>query len=62
MKKISGKMQFVGCFLLNAMKNEENFGKNAICWMFLVECDEKCKKISEKNAFCWMFLVERDEK
>jgi hypothetical protein len=44
------------------MKNEENFGKNAICWMFLVECDEKCKKISEKNAFCWMFLVERDEK
>jgi hypothetical protein len=41
MKKIKEKMQFVGYFLLNAMKNEENFGKNAICWMFLVECDEK---------------------
>jgi hypothetical protein len=27
--------------LLNAMKNEENKGKNAIFWMFLVECDEK---------------------
>ncbi len=41
MKKISEKMQFVGCFLLNAMKNEENWGNNAICWMFFVDCDEK---------------------
>jgi hypothetical protein len=35
------KMQFFECFLLNAMKNEEN---NAIFWMFLVECDEKWRK------------------
>jgi hypothetical protein len=41
MKKIWEIMQFVGCFFLNAMKNEENFGKNAICRIFLVECDEK---------------------
>jgi hypothetical protein len=34
-------MIFVGCFLLNAMKNEENKINNAIFWMFLVECDEK---------------------
>jgi hypothetical protein len=32
------------------MKNEENLRKNAICWMILVECDEKCKKISEKKC------------
>jgi hypothetical protein len=37
-------MQFFECFLLNAMKNEENNGKNAIFWMFLVECDEKLRK------------------
>jgi hypothetical protein len=30
--------------LLNAMKNEENKGNNAIFWMFLVECDEKWRK------------------
>jgi hypothetical protein len=41
MKKI---MQFFECFLLNAMKNEENKGKNAIFWMFLVECDKKWRK------------------
>jgi hypothetical protein len=29
---------------LNAMKNEENKGNNAIFWMFLVECDEKWRK------------------
>jgi hypothetical protein len=34
-------MQFFECFLLNAMKNEENKEKNAIFGMFLVECDEK---------------------
>jgi hypothetical protein len=41
MKKISEIIKFVGCFLLNLMKNEVNLGKNAICGMFLVECDEK---------------------
>jgi hypothetical protein len=30
--------------LLNAIKNEENKGNNAIFWMFLVECDEKWRK------------------
>jgi hypothetical protein len=30
MKKIKVKMQFFDCFLLNAMKNEEYKGKNAI--------------------------------
>jgi hypothetical protein len=30
--------------LLNAMKNEENKGNNAMFWMFLVECDEKWRK------------------
>jgi hypothetical protein len=34
-------MQFFECFLLNAMKNEENKGNDAIFLMFLVECDEK---------------------
>jgi hypothetical protein len=38
MKKMKQLMQFFECFLLNAMKNEEN---NAIFWMFLVECNEK---------------------
>jgi hypothetical protein len=38
MKKIKEIMQFFECFLLNAMKNEEN---NAIFLMFIVECDEK---------------------
>jgi hypothetical protein len=27
--------------LLNAMKNEENKGKNASFWLFLVKYDEK---------------------
>jgi hypothetical protein len=30
--------------LLNAMKNEENKGNNAIFGMFLGECDEKWRK------------------
>jgi hypothetical protein len=34
-------MQFLECFLLNAMKNEENKENNAILLIFLVECDEK---------------------
>jgi hypothetical protein len=58
MKKIKEIMQFFECFLLNAMKNEENKGNNAIFWMFLVECDEKWRK----NAIFWMFLVECDKK
>jgi hypothetical protein len=36
-----GKMQFLECFLLKAMKNEESKGNNAIFLMFLVECNEK---------------------
>jgi hypothetical protein len=47
--------------LLNAMKNEENKGNDAIFLMFLVECDEKWRK-KENNAIFWMFLVECDEK
>jgi hypothetical protein len=38
MKKI---FQFFECFLLNAMKNEENKGNNAIFLMFLVVYDGK---------------------
>jgi hypothetical protein len=30
--------------LLNAMKNEENKGNNAIFGMFFVECDKKWRK------------------
>jgi hypothetical protein len=44
MKKIKEIMQIFECFLLNAMKNEENKGNNAIFLMFLVECDEKRRK------------------
>jgi hypothetical protein len=44
-------MQFFECFLMNAMKNEENKGKIAIFWMFLVECDDKRKIISEIMQF-----------
>jgi hypothetical protein len=41
MKKIKAVMQFFECFLLNALKNEENKGNISIFGMFLVECDEK---------------------
>jgi hypothetical protein len=45
-------------FLLNALKNEENKGNNAMFWMFLVKCDEKwrkCKEIMQFfNVSCWM--------
>jgi hypothetical protein len=61
MKKISEKIQFVGCFLLNAMKNEENFGNNLTCWIFLLNA-MKNKENLGNNAICWMFLVECDEK
>jgi hypothetical protein len=40
-RKCKEIMQFFECFLLKAMKNEENKGNNAIFWTFLVECDEK---------------------
>jgi hypothetical protein len=36
MKKIKEIMQFVECFLLNAMKNEGNKGNNAIFECFLL--------------------------
>jgi hypothetical protein len=39
------------------MKNEENKGKHAIFCMFLVECDEKMKKIKEIMQFFECFLV-----
>jgi hypothetical protein len=32
------------CFFLNAMKNEDNVGNDAIFWMFHVECDLKRRK------------------
>jgi hypothetical protein len=35
------KKQFIECFLLNAMENEENKGNNAIFGMFFVKCDKK---------------------
>jgi hypothetical protein len=41
MKKRKEIFIFFECFLLNAMKNEENKGNNAIFLMFLVECDKK---------------------
>jgi hypothetical protein len=44
MKKTKKTMQFFECFLLNAIKNEENKGVNAIFFMFLVKCDEKRRK------------------
>ncbi len=53
-------MQFIGCFLLNAMKNEENFGKNSICWIFLLNAMKNEENLGN-NAICWMFLVECDE-
>jgi hypothetical protein len=47
--------------LLNAMKNEENKGNNAIFWMFLVECDEN-EENKGNNAIFGMCLVKCDEK
>jgi hypothetical protein len=40
-KKIKEIMRFFEFFLLNAMKNEENKGNNAVLIKFFVECDEK---------------------
>ena len=51
-------MQFFECFLLNAMKNEENKGNNAIFECFLLNA----MKNEGNNAIFWMFLVECDEK
>jgi hypothetical protein len=39
-------------FLLNALKNEENKGNNAMFWMFLVKCDEKWRKCKEIMMRC----------
>ncbi len=47
-------MQFFECFLLNAMKNEEN---NAIFWMFLKLIRWKMKKIKEIMHFFECFLL-----
>jgi hypothetical protein len=49
--------------LLNAMKNEENKGKNAIFWMFLVECDEKWRKKEIMQFFeCfWLNAMKNEE-
>jgi hypothetical protein len=57
MKKIKKIMQFLECFLFNAMKNEENTGNNAIFGMFLVECDKKMKKIKEIMQCFECFLL-----
>jgi hypothetical protein len=45
MKKIKEIMQFFECFLLNAMKNEENKGNNAIfkCFLLNVSKNEENK-------------------
>jgi hypothetical protein len=45
MKKIREIMQFFECFLLNAMKNEENKGNNAIfkCFLLNVSKNEENK-------------------
>jgi hypothetical protein len=41
MKKMQGNNAIFLCFLLNAIKNEENKLNNAMFLMFLVECGEK---------------------
>jgi hypothetical protein len=43
--------------LLNAMKNEENKGNNAIFGIFLVESDEKWRKCKEIMQFFECFLL-----
>jgi hypothetical protein len=43
--------------LLNAMKNEENKGNNAIFLMFFVKCDEKWRKCKEIIQFFEFFLL-----
>jgi hypothetical protein len=49
MKKIKEIMQFFECFLLNAMKNEENKGNNAIFECFLLNA-MKNEENKGKNA------------
>jgi hypothetical protein len=58
-------MQFFQCFLLNAIKNEENKGNNVIFWMFLVECHEKwrkCKEIMQFFDFVLLNAIKNEEK
>jgi hypothetical protein len=62
MKKIKDIMQFFECFLLNAMKKEENKGNNAIFLKCLLLNAMKNEENKGNNAICWMFLVECDEK
>jgi hypothetical protein len=39
-------MQFFECFLLNAMKNEENKGNNAIFWIVAIySADERIRLV-----------------
>jgi hypothetical protein len=61
MKIISEIMQFFECFLLNAMKNEENKGNNAIFECFLLNAMKNEEKKGNISIF-GMFLVECDEK
>jgi hypothetical protein len=49
MKKIKEIMQFFECFLLKAMKNEENKGHNAIFECFLLNA-MKNEENKGKNA------------
>ena len=52
-RKCKEIMQYFECFLLNAMKNEENKGNYAIFECFLLNA----MKNEENNAIFWMFLV-----
>jgi hypothetical protein len=62
MKKIKEIMQFFECFLLNALKKEENKGNNAIFWIFLVECDEKWRKKEIMQFFeCFLLNAMKNE-
>jgi hypothetical protein len=63
MKKIKEIMQFFECFLLNAMKKEENKGNNAIFEYFLLNAMKK-KKIKVKMQFfdCFLLNAMKNEK
>jgi hypothetical protein len=61
MKKIKEITQFLECFLLNAMKKEENKGKHAIFECFLLYA-MKNEENKGNNAIFGMFLVECKKK